>query len=92
MEVLKVSDTSENMPYLEIAGVALVHCNIVNNNCQQKSYESCIHLFQIRHSVNYFTFLKILDSEFSYIEVWFTDENSKLLEIEDKINITLVIS
>ena len=31
------------------------------------------------------------DSEFSYIEVWFIDQNSNPLEIEDKINITLVI-
>ena len=38
-----------------------------------------------------FIFLKTINSEFSYIEVWFTDQNSKLLEIEDKINITLVI-
>ena len=37
-------------------------------------------------------FLKIFDLEFSYIEVWFTDQNSNLLEIEDKINITLVIN
>ena len=36
-------------------------------------------------------FLLTFDSEFSYIEVWFTDQNSKLLEIEDKMNITLVI-
>ena len=36
----------------------------------------------------YFIFLKTFDSEFSYIEVWFTDQNSKPLEIEDKINIT----
>ena len=35
-------------------------------------------------------FLKTVDSEFSYIEVWFKDQNSKLLKIEDKINITLV--
>ena len=32
------------------------------------------------------------DSEFSYTEVWFTDQNSKPLDIEDKINITLVIN
>ena len=37
-------------------------------------------------------FLKTFDSEFSYIEVWFTDQNSKPLEIEDKINIILVIN
>ena len=35
--------------------------------------------------------LKIFNSKFSYIEVWFTDQNSKPLEIEDKISITLVI-
>ena len=39
-----------------------------------------------------FIFLKTFNSEFSYIEVWFTDQNYKLLEIEDKINITLVIN
>ena len=39
-----------------------------------------------------FIFLKTFDSEFLYIEVWFTDQNSKPLEIEDKINITLVIN
>ena len=37
-------------------------------------------------------FLKTFDSEFSYIEVCFTDQNSKPLEIEDKINTTLVIN
>ena len=30
-------------------------------------------------------------SEYSYIKVWFADQNSKPLEIEDTINITLVI-
>ena len=38
-----------------------------------------------------FVFLKISDSEFSNIEVRFTDQKYKLLEIEDKINITLDI-
>ena len=37
-------------------------------------------------------FLETFDSESSYIEVWFTDENPNLLEIEDRINITLVIN
>ena len=39
-----------------------------------------------------FVSLKMFNLEFSYIEVWFTDQNSKPLEIEDKINITLVIN
>ena len=39
-----------------------------------------------------FICLKTFDSEFLYIEVWFTDQNSNPLEIKDKINITLVIN
>ena len=35
---------------------------------------------------------KLLSLKFLYIEVWFTDQNSKPLEIEDKINITLVFN
>ena len=38
-----------------------------------------------------FIFLKTFSSEFSYIEVWIADQNSKSLEIADKIKITLVI-
>ena len=29
------------------------------------------------------------NSEFSYFEVWFTDQKSKSLEIEDKINMVI---
>ena len=35
---------------------------------------------------------KILNSELSCIELWFTDQKSTLLEIEDKINGTLAIN
>ena len=33
-----------------------------------------------------------LNSEFSSTEIWFTDQNSKPLDIEDKINLTLVVN
>ena len=39
-----------------------------------------------------FRFLKSLNSEFSCIDVYFTNQNSKALEIEDKINLSLVIN
>ena len=35
--------------------------------------------------------LKTFSSEFQDIRVWFTDQNSQPLEIEDRINLTLVI-
>ena len=31
------------------------------------------------------------NTEFSSIEVWFRDQASKLLEIEDNVNLTLII-
>ena len=88
----------ENVPYLEITEVVLVHCKVVNNGYQQDSKvlytfvpnKSFGQLLDI--SSKRFISLKTFDSEFSYNEVWFTDQNSKKLEIEDKTNITLVIN
>ena len=40
----------------------------------------------------YFIFLKTFNSEVYYIEVWFTDQNSKPLEREDKIKMTSVFN
>ena len=34
--------------------------------------------------------LKTFNSEFQQIKVWFTDQTSKSLEVEDKINLTLI--
>ena len=86
------------MPYLEINEVVLTHCNVVNNSYQQNSRVLCTsapnksfgQLLDI--SPETFIFLKTFDSELSYIEVSFTDQNCNPLEIEDKININLVIS
>ena len=38
-----------------------------------------------------FYIFKTSDAEFSYNEVWFTDQNSLPLEIEDRIYLTLII-
>ena len=39
-----------------------------------------------------FVFFKTFYSEISYIELWFINQNFKLLDVEDKRNITLVIN
>ena len=64
--------------------------------------ESCIHLFLINCLVNYQIcdqkilklqqIIKLQKSEFWYIEVWLSDQNSEMLEMEDKTNTTLVIN
>ena len=87
----------ENVPHLEITEVVLAHCNIVNSDYQQdsrvlytfvlnKSFESLLEISSTNH-----IFLKTFNSEYNEIEVWFTDPNSKPLEIEDRINLTIVI-
>ena len=88
----------EKVSHSKIAEVVLVPCNIVNNDYQQDSRvfykfvpnKSFGQLLDI--SPKKFMFLRTFDLELSYIEAWFSDQNSKLLEIEDKTNITLVIN
>ena len=60
-----------------------------------KIQESCIHLFQsfgslFEISPTNLISLKIFNSEFQAIEVCFTDQNNQPLEIEDRINLTLL--
>ena len=91
-------ENGENVPHLEITEVILVHWNIVNNDYQLDS--RVLYAFipnkpfgqLLDISPQNFIISKSSNSEFSYIEVWFTDQNSKLLEIEDKKSITLVIN
>ena len=35
--------------------------------------------------------MNTVNTEFSYFEVWFTDQASKVLEIEDNVNLALII-
>ena len=35
--------------------------------------------------------MNTVKTEFSSVEVWFADQSSKALEIEDNVNLTLII-
>ena len=85
------------MPKLESVEVVLVHCNLVNNNYQEtlkvlftfvpnKQFGQLINI--VPHSL---TMLGTIHREFSFIEVWFTDQNREPLEVEDKVNLTLIV-
>ena len=74
----------------------LIHYNIVDNGYQQNSrilhkfvpnkpFGSLLEISPPNHN-----FLKTFNSEFQEIKVWFTDQNNNPLEVEDKINITLI--
>ena len=91
-------ENDENVLHLAITEEVLIHCNITNNDYQQDS--RVLYTFVpnksfgqlLNTSPKNFIFLKTFNSEFSYTEVLFTDQNSKPLEIEDEISITLVIN
>ena len=90
-------DNGENVPHLEIVEIVLVHCNLVDNDYQQnsriytfvpnKTFGSLLEISLPNH-----VFLKTFNSEFQEIKTWFTDQTSKPLEVEDKINVTLIIT
>ena len=73
-KIIKI-ENGKNACNLEITKVVLVHCNIVNNNYQQKrvsyafvpnkSFGQLLHILPKN-----FIFLKSFDLEFLYIEVW----------------------
>ena len=98
-DIIDSDKNSENdVPRLENVDVVLVHCNLVNNSYQQasrvlfpfvpnKQYGQLISI-----SPNSLIFLKAMNTEFSEIEIWFTDQNNNSLEIEDNVNISLIIN
>ena len=93
-EITDADKNSENVPGLENVEVVLVHCNLVNNSYQHHSRvlftfvptKQCGQLISISpHSL---VFLKTMNTDFSEIEVWFTDQNNNALEID----ISLIIN
>ena len=101
-DTIDADKTSENVPKLENVEVVLVHCNLVNNAYQQHSRvlftfvptKQYGQLISISPSISpkSLIFIKTINTEFSEIEVWFTDQNNNALEIEDNVNISLIIN
>ena len=94
---LDIDKDGEDIPKLKSVEVVLIHCNLVNNSHQQAS--KVLFTFVpnkqfgqlITISPHILTMLKTTNAEFQFIQVWFTDQNNRPLEIEDSVNITLII-
>ena len=88
---------SELVPKLESVDLVLVHCNVVNNSYQQASKVLFTFLPNKKYgqlitvSPETLIMLKTVNTEFSFIEIWFTDQDNRPLEIEDSVNISLII-
>ena len=72
-------------------------CNLVSNNYQQVSKvlitfvpdKQFGQLISVENKS--LKTLKTINAEFSFMEIWFIDQNNTPLEIEDHLNITLMI-
>ena len=85
------------MSRLETVEVVLVHYNLVNETYQQASKRLFTLLSNkqfgqlITITLNLLTMLKTANAQLSFIEIWFTDQNNRPLELEDNVNTTLII-
>ena len=85
------------MPKIESAEVVLIHCNLVKNDYQHKSevLSSFVPNKRFGQLINIsphsLTMMNTVNTEFSFVEVWFSDQTSKAREIEDNVNLTLII-
>ena len=88
----------KNLPKLQSVEVVLVHCNLAINDYQHTS--KVVFTFVpnkqfgqlINISPHSLTMMNTGNTECSFVEVWFTDQISKPLEIEDNINLTLIFA
>ena len=96
----KYVDSNKNgeiVQKLEYVEVVLVHCNLVKNDYQHTSKVlfSFVPNKQFGQLINIsphsLTMMNTVNTEFSFVEVWFTNQASKAFEIEDNVNLTLII-
>ena len=84
------------LPKLESVEVVLVHCVLVKNEHTSKVLFIFVPNKQFCQLINlsphFLTTMTKVNTEFSFVEVWFTGRASKALEIEDNINLTLIIA
>ena len=97
-KLIDKTKNGEKVISLEVVEVVLVQCNLVDNQYQQKS--EVLYTFTPNKSYAYLlnvepsnlVFLKTYNTEFDEIIIKFTNQNGRPLEIEDKVNLTLLIN
>ena len=85
---------------LESVEVVLEHCNLVKNDYQNTSKvlfsfgpnKQIGQLINISpHSLTMINTVNTVNTEFSFVKFWLTDQAKKAFEIEDNVNLTLII-
>ena len=97
-KLIDKSKNGENVWSVEVVQVVLVQFSLVDNQYQQES--EVLYTFTSNKSYNYLlnvqpsnlVFLKTYNTEFDEIIIIFTDQNGRALELENKLNLTLLIN
>ena len=91
-QVIGKDKNSENVPKLESVEVVLMYYNVVKSDYQQawKVIFTFVPNKQFGHLISIalhsFITLNTINTEFLFIDVCFTDQNSKFLKIKDSVN------
>ena len=97
-KLIDKTKTGEKVSSLEVVEVVFLQCNLVDNQYQQKS--EVLYTFTPNKSYAYLlivepgnlVLLKTYNTGFDEIIIRFTDQKGRPLEIEDKIDLTLLIN
>ena len=94
IKLMNKTKNVENVINLEVVEVVLDQCYLVVNEYEVlytfTSNKSYAYLLNVE--LNNVVFLKSYNTEFDDIIITFTDQNGRSLEIEDKVNLTLLIN
>ena len=94
IKLMNKTKNVENVINLEVVEVVLDQCYLVVNEYEVlytfTSNKSYAYLLNVE--LNNVVFLKFYNTEFDDIIITFTDQNGRSLEIEDKVNLTLLIN
>ena len=96
-KVVDKDKDGEHLRELESVKVVLIHCNLFKDDSHHTS--KVLFTFapnkQFRQLINTsphsLITMNTVNTEFSSVEVWVTDQVNKALEIEDNVNLTLII-
>ena len=82
----------EKVPSLEVVEVVLVQSDINKSEVLYTFTPIKPYAYLLNVESNNLVFLKTYNTEFDEVIITFTDQNGRLLEIEDKVNLTLLIN
>ena len=88
-KLIDKTKNGENFPSLEVVEIGLVQCNLAENQYQQNSEILCTfapnksYAYLLNVEPSSLVFFKTYQNEFGEIIITFTEQNGRLLEIED---------